>query len=337
MKTFYCDHFVLPLPEGHRFPMEKYALLRQRVAGRADVDLRVPHAATDRQLLRVHTPRYLRAVRQGALDREGVRRIGFPWSPELVERSLRSVGGTIAACRAALEEGWGANLAGGTHHAFPDRGGGFCVFNDVAVAVRTLRHEGRLDRVAVLDLDVHQGDGTAAIFRHDPSVLTASVHGERNYPFRKEPGDLDLPLPDATGDGAFLQAVERAVEGCLAHRPDLLVYLAGADALAQDRLGRLAVTRVGLAERDRRVLGAAAAAGVPVALVMGGGYARNVADTVEVHAHSVLEAADWWWRRTGRTGRRPAARPEAPAGPATTAGWPMDKRPPGPHRPGRDA
>lgn len=272
--------------------MSKYARLRERVAaGLPGCALRVPAAATDRQLLRVHTAAYLDAVKRG-LEPAAVRRLGFPWSPQLVERSRRSVGGTIGAARAALGDGVGVNLAGGTHHAFADAGEGFCVFNDIAVAVRTLQAEGAARRLAVLDLDVHQGNGTAALFRDDDDVFTASVHGANNYPFRKQPGDLDVELPDATADRGFLEAVDRAVTATLGFGPDLLFYLAGADPFEGDRLGRLAVTQPGLAERDRRVLAAAATAGVPVAVVMGGGYARDVADTVAIHLGTVRTALE---------------------------------------------
>ena len=215
---------------------------------------------------------------------------GFPWSPELVERSRRSVGGTLGAARAALEDGTAANLAGGTHHAFADRGEGFCVFNDVAVAARAVQAEGRARRVAVLDLDVHQGNGTAALFRGDDSVFTLSVHGANNYPFQKEAGDLDVALPDGAGDEPFLEAVDRGVARALETGPELAFYLAGADPWEGDKLGRLAVTREGLAERDRRVFGACARAGVPVAVVMSGGYAEEVEDTVAIHLHSVRTA-----------------------------------------------
>jgi acetoin utilization deacetylase AcuC-like enzyme len=297
MLTFYSDHFVLPLPEGHRFPMEKYRLLRERVEAELPAcELRVPDAATDVELLRVHDPAYLAALGAG-LDSAAARRIGFPWSPGLVERSRRSVGGTIGAARAALAEGVGANLAGGTHHAFAGAGEGFCVFNDVAVAIETLRPEGRVSRVAVVDLDVHQGNGTASIFRGDEAVLTVSVHGGNNYPFRKETSDVDLPLPDGADDGAYLAAVDRALEAAGAHRPDLVFYVGGADPYADDRLGRLAVTAAGLAERDRRVLGTFEHADVPVAVVMGGGYARDVNDTVAIHLATVRVAAEVAERR----------------------------------------
>ena len=270
--------------------MEKYRLLRERVATDPAMSLRVPEPATDVELLRVHDAGYLARVVEGRLTRDEVRRIGFPWSPELVERSRRSVGGTLGAARAALEEGSAANLAGGTHHAYADRGEGFCVFNDVAVAARAVQAEGRARRMAVLDLDVHQGNGTAAIFDGDDTVFTLSVHGAANYPFQKETGDRDLALPDGAGDDAFLDAVERGVREALATGPELAFYLAGADPWEGDRLGRLAVSREGMAERDRLVYGLCGRAGVPVAVVMSGGYAERVEDTVEIHLASVRGA-----------------------------------------------
>jgi acetoin utilization deacetylase AcuC-like enzyme len=292
MKIFYCDTFVLPLPAGHRFPMEKYRLLWERVAAEGLGALTIPQAAGDAALLRVHDAGYVDRVVSGELAPEEVRRIGFPWSPGLVERSRRSVGGTIGAARAALESGASANLAGGTHHAFADRGEGFCVFNDVAVAIRALQATGRIRRAAVLDLDVHQGNGTAALFREDAQVFTASVHGDRNFPFRKEPGDLDLPLPDGAGDEVFLAAVAEALREVVHRgRPDIVFYVAGADAFAGDRLGRLGVSRQGLAERDVLVTETLRVRGIPLAVVMGGGYARDVADTVEIHLHSVRAAS----------------------------------------------
>ncbi len=297
MRVYYCDHFVLPLPEGHRFPMEKYGRLRERVRARGEDDLRVPDPATDVDLVRVHDRGYVRRVVTGALTHDEVRRIGFPWSPGLVERSRRSVGGTMGAARAALEDGVAANLAGGTHHAFRDRGEGFCVFNDVAVAARALQAERRVGRVVVLDLDVHQGNGTASIFREDDSVFTLSVHGANNFPFRKEAGDLDVELPDGTGDDAFLEAVDRGVRTALGRGGDLAFYVAGADPFEGDRLGRLAVTKAGLAARDERVFDLCAGAGVPVAVVMSGGYARDVTDTVDIHETTVRAAS----RRVARS------------------------------------
>lgn len=295
MKLFYSDSFVLPLPEGHRFPMEKYERLRSRVmkAGLVDPeDLRVPEPATDEQLQQVHEPDYVRRVQDGSLSRDEIRRMGFPWSPALAERSRRSVGGTLEAARSAREEGVSANLSGGTHHAFPNRGEGFCVFNDVAVAARVMQAEGRARRVAILDLDVHQGNGTAAAFSDDPTVLTVSVHGADNYPFRKERSDLDIELPDRSGDEAYLEAVERAAEEAIhAARPDLLLFLAGADPYEHDRLGRLQVSKAALAHRDEVVFSRCREHGVPVAVVMGGGYARDIDDSVDIHFQTVQAAA----------------------------------------------
>jgi acetoin utilization deacetylase AcuC-like enzyme len=294
VKAFYCDRFVLPLPDGHRFPMEKYSLLRERVLAEgllAPGELLEPEAATDEQLASVHCPDYVRRVVGGRLGPRELRALGFPWSPGLVERSRRSVGGTIAACRAALDEGVGVNLAGGTHHAFRDRGEGFCVFNDVAVAFSVLRDEGRVRRAAVIDTDVHQGNGTAALFADEPEVFTFSVHGERNYPLRKERSDLDLGLADGTGDEPFLEAVERGLEAALSgHGAELVTYLSGADAHERDRLGRLGVTAEGLAERDLLVFERCRRAGAAVALVMGGGYGEAVGDTVAIHFASVAAA-----------------------------------------------
>jgi acetoin utilization deacetylase AcuC-like enzyme len=290
MRAFYCDEFVLPLPAAHRFPMEKYRLLRERVTEYADVVLEVPAAATYESLGRVHTADYIDAVAEGRLSAEAVRSIGFPWSLRLVERARRSVGGTMAAARAAVEDGVSANLAGGTHHAYADRGEGFCVFNDVAVALRALRADGLAGRAAILDLDVHQGNGTAAIFAGDTDVFTLSVHGANNYPFRKERSDLDLELADGATDDTFLEAVRRGVERALADGTDVAFYVAGADPYSGDRLGRLDVSKEGLAERDDAVFDACARRGIPVVVVMSGGYAHDVADTVDIHAATIHRA-----------------------------------------------
>jgi acetoin utilization deacetylase AcuC-like enzyme len=294
MKLFYTDHFVLPLPPEHRFPMAKYALLRQRVAATLvpPHELLVPEPATDEQLTRVHDPEYVRRVQDGELTEKEQRRIGFPWSPAMAERARRSVGATLAACRAALAEGVSGNLAGGTHHAFRDHGEGYCVFNDSAVAVRAMQAEGRARRVVILDCDVHQGNGTAAIFAGDSTVFTFSIHGAKNFPFHKEHSTLDVELPDGADDAAYLEALEggvrRAVELAGA---DLALYLAGADPYADDRLGRLSVSKRALAERDRIVLGYCRAAGLPVAIAMAGGYARQVEDTVDIHFQTLTAAA----------------------------------------------
>src|SRR5829696_6117290 len=295
MKVFYSDRFVLPLPEGHRFPMEKYSMLRERVelAGICGPDeMRVPHAVTDEEILRAHDPGYLKKVVSGALDAKEIRRIGFPWSERMVERSRRASGGTLSACRAALEEGLAANLAGGTHHAFRDRGEGFCVLNDSAIAARTLKSEGLVDKVVVLDTDVHQGNGTAAILSGDTHVFTFSIHGAKNFPFRKEESDLDVCLPDGADDGEYLAALERGIEEALVRsEADLAIFLAGADPYEDDRLGRLSVSKEGLAERDRLVLESCRERGLPVAVTMAGGYARDVEDTVDIHFQSIERAA----------------------------------------------
>jgi acetoin utilization deacetylase AcuC-like enzyme len=294
MKVYYSDVLEVPLPQGHRFPMPKYALLRQRVVAAGlvpDGDLRLAPAATDEEILRAHTREYVDKVVQGRLSEREQRRIGFPWSPELVRRARHSVGGTIAACRAALSDGLAANLAGGTHHAHADFGAGFCVFNDVAVAARAMQAEGGARRALILDCDVHQGDGSASIFRDDPTVFTFSIHGAKNYPFRKPPSDLDIELPDGCEDQVFMEALERGARLALGRaRADLAIYIAGADPYAGDRLGRLALSKAGLAQRDRLVLGLCRAARLPVAIVMGGGYARDVQDTVEIHLETIRVA-----------------------------------------------
>lgn len=296
LKLFYHDHLELPLPEGHRFPISKYALLRRRLLEAAIVApelLQVGPAATDQQILRAHTPDYLRRVKRGELSEKEIRRIGLPWSPALVVRSRHSLGSTIAACREALESGLAVNLAGGTHHAGPDYGQGFCVFNDSAVAARAMQAEKLAGRVLILDCDVHQGNGTAEIFTRDPSVFTFSIHGAKNFPFRKWPSDLDVALDDDADDAAYLDALEPAVLQAVERaQADLVIYLAGADPYAGDRLGRLAVTKRGLAERDRFVLSTCRSAGLPVAITMAGGYGRRVEDTVDIHFQTV-QIAVW--------------------------------------------
>ncbi len=297
MKAFYSDHFVLPLPAGHRFPMQKYRLLRERVERELiGVELLEAPPVGDLQLALAHTPEYVAAVAQGRLDALQLRQIGFPWSPAMVERSRRSAGATLAACHAALQDGVAANLAGGTHHAYAGHGAGFCVFNDAAVAARTLQWEARAHghalQVAVIDLDVHQGDGTAAIFANDPSVFTLSLHGERNYPFVKAASDLDVGLPDGCDDETYLAALAGALDALFVRcAPDLLIYLAGADPHQGDRLGRLSLTLEGLAQRDTMVFGAAGRRGLPIAVTMAGGYGHDIAATVDVHLQTVQLAA----------------------------------------------
>ena len=276
--------------------MQKYSLLKQRVAAAGLVgpdELMVPVAATDEELRRAHDPEYVRRVKCGELTPKEIRCLGLPWSPALVERSRRSVGGTMAACRAALVDGVSANLAGGTHHAFYDRGEGYCVFNDSVIAARAMQAEGRVRRAVILDCDVHQGNGTASILAEDSTIFTFSIHGANNFPFDKEKSDLDIELPDKTGDGLYLEAVESGVVRSLelAHA-ELAIYLAGADPYAEDKLGRLAVSKNGLAERDRLVLRLCREAGIPVAITMAGGYARQIEDTVDIHFQTVRIAVE---------------------------------------------
>jgi acetoin utilization deacetylase AcuC-like enzyme len=296
MKVFYSDHFVLPLPEGHRFPMVKYSMLRERVARDGICgpgELSTPRAVTDREILRAHAPGYLKRVVSGTLTQKEIRRIGFPWSERMVERSRRASGGTLSACLAALDEGFAANLAGGTHHAFSNKGEGYCVFNDSAIAARAVQAAGRVERVVVIDTDVHQGNGTAAILCGDPTVFTFSIHGAKNFPFNKEESDLDAPLPDGADDTVFLATLESGLQAALdAADADLAIYLAGADPFEGDRLGRLSVTKAGLAERDRIVLETCRERGIPVAVTMAGGYAREVEDTVDIHFQSIRRTAD---------------------------------------------
>jgi acetoin utilization deacetylase AcuC-like enzyme len=288
--------YTFPLPEGHRFPVAKYAMLREAVIAErivtADRVLDAPRVDDDALEL-VHTHDYVRRFREGALDAAELRRIGFPWSEALVERSYRAVGGTIAAARHALTHGVAMNLAGGTHHAFPDHGEGFCVFNDVAVAIRLLRRDGLLRRAAVVDLDVHQGNGTHAIFADDPTVFTFSMHGGRNYPFHKVAGTLDVELADGTGDDVYMGELDAALPRVLAaSAPDLVIYIAGADPHEGDRLGRLALTFDGLARRDALVLDLCREVGIPVAITIGGGYGRRIEDTVAVHLRTVRVARE---------------------------------------------
>jgi acetoin utilization deacetylase AcuC-like enzyme len=294
VKLFYTDVFVLPLPTGHRFPMEKYSRLRERLLASGEftpADFHLPHAASDEELGRAHDSTYIRQVAEGSLPEKAQKAIGFPWSAGMVERSRRSAGATICTCRAALDEGIAANLAGGTHHAFRDRGEGFCVFNDAAVAARAMQAEGRAGRVLVVDCDVHQGNGTASILRGDDRIFTFSIHGARNFPFEKENSDLDIELPDGCSDDAYLTRLDEGLNTAFdLARPDLVIYLAGADPYHDDRLGRLGLSFAGLAERDRRVFAHAGALGLPVAIAMAGGYARQIDDTVAIHATSITLA-----------------------------------------------
>ncbi|MFJ9449639.1 MULTISPECIES: histone deacetylase [unclassified Herbaspirillum] len=299
MRAYYSDHFVLPLPAGHRFPMIKYRLIREGAARAvADLEFHEAQAATDGVLALAHHPRYVDLVSRGALPEQVQKDIGFPWSPEMVERSRRSAGATIAACRSAMEQGVAVNLAGGTHHAYADRGAGFCVFNDAAVAARLMQAERRAARVAIVDLDVHQGNGTASILATDDSVFTLSLHGEHNYPFEKERSDLDVGLPDGVGDAAYLAALEAALAQLMARfDPQLIIYLAGADPHEGDRLGRMKLSMAGMAARDTLVFELGRQQRIPIAVTMAGGYGKNIEDTVAVHVQTITlasrYAADW--------------------------------------------
>ncbi len=295
MKTFYSDRFHIPLPPEHRFPLDKYRRLRKAIIKEQIVpnrNLLVPDLANDDQIRFVHSVDYQERVVRGELSEKEIRRIGFPWSPELVVRSRRSVGGTIAACRAALHEGVAVNLAGGTHHAHSNFGSGFCLFNDCAIAARVMQAEGLANRIIILDCDVHQGDGTASIFSSDPNVFTFSIHGAGNFPFHKKASDLDLALEDGTSDQDYLQALEEGLaQTFTGFQADLAIYLAGADPYFDDRLGRLALSKEGLTRRDQLVFRYCQKTGRAVAIVMAGGYARDLADTVDIHLKTVGLAA----------------------------------------------
>lgn len=294
MRVFHCDAYEVPLPPGHRFPMLKYRALRERLL--AEGVLRPEQLAQaeviDRgSLLLAHAPDYVEAVFAGALSEAALRRLGFPWSEQLLARSRASVWGTLAAARCALRDGFGGNLAGGTHHAFAAEGSGFCVFNDLAVAARALQREGLVERVLVVDLDVHQGDGTAAIFAGDDSVFTFSMHGAKNFPFRKQRSSLDVELPDGCSDAEYLAALAAHLPGVIAQaRPQILFFQAGVDPLAEDVLGRLDLSLAGLRRRDRMVFAAARQRDLPLVLTLGGGYAKPIALSVEAHLGTWREA-----------------------------------------------
>jgi acetoin utilization deacetylase AcuC-like enzyme len=288
MRAFAHDVYTYPLPEGHRFPLAKYRLVREAAEGLAGVHVHPADAASWDELRRTHSDDWLRRVRDGRLERREELALGLPWSEALVERARRATGATLAAARAALEDGVAANLGGGTHHSFADAGRGFCVFNDVVTALRVLRAERLVTRVLVVDVDVHQGDGTHALLAGDAAAFTLSVNGFRNYPFRRVPGDLDVDLPDGTTDDVYLTALADALPGVLGRaRPELCFVLAGADPFEGDRLGRLALTKRGLEERDALVRDTLAAAGVPICVTLAGGYAEDIRDTVDINVSTL--------------------------------------------------
>jgi len=301
MDAFYSDRFVLPLPAGHRFPMEKYRLLRERIGQTLpEIRLLEPEPLTNEALAVAHSPDYIRRLVGGDLSRKEMMAIGFPWSPEMVERSRRSAGATVMACRAAFRDGVGINLAGGTHHAYRDRGEGFCCFNDAVVAARLMQREGLATKCLVIDLDVHQGNGTAAMTRDDSNIFAFSMHAAENYPFVKERSDLDIELPDGTDDAMYLESLRAAlIQIRTQFLPSLVIYLAGADPFCDDRLGRLALTKDGLLARDRQVLDFVRGLGVPIAIAMAGGYGRTIQDTVDIHFQTVNCALQYANNKSG--------------------------------------
>jgi acetoin utilization deacetylase AcuC-like enzyme len=294
MYALYSDHYRIELPPNHGFPIEKYRLIRERLLAEGTLrpeTLLEPSLADPRDICLVHTAAYWARLSAGTLAADSIRRLGLPWSESLVRRSRASVQGTLTAARIAIRETVAINLAGGTHHAFSDRGEGYCVLNDIAIAIRVLQRDRWMQRMAIIDCDVHQGNGTAAIFGKEPDVFTFSIHGANNYPRHKVPGTLDIDLPDATGDDEYLGALAPAVSRIFAEfQPGLVFYLAGADPHADDRMGRLRLSHDGLRRRDELVLDACRAAGIPVAITMGGGYGRSLQDTVEAHCNTVRVA-----------------------------------------------
>ena len=297
LEIFYSDTFSFPLPEAHRFPIKKYASLRKRIAeklGSRLVDLRIPQPASADEILRVHDSAYVRRFFTGRLTNKEMRRVGLPWSPQIVSRTRYSVGGTIAACRAALLRKIAVNLGGGTHHASFNQGRGFCWLNDIAIAGRAMQAEGLAKNILVVDCDVHQGDGTAEIVNTDPAFFTFSIHGKNNFPYHKKESDLDIELDDETSDRAYLAALEKGLaEVTRRYKADLVIYVAGADPYRKDHFGRLALTKEGLAKRDRLVFSHLDKHGLPVAVTMAGGYAPDIQDIVDINFQTVAAALEF--------------------------------------------
>lgn len=296
-RLFYTDHYLITLPEAHKFPVLKYAKVRSLLQQDGNFSFEPALPASLEALELAHDPSYVRDFLSGALSSAAMRRIGIPWSEVLVQRSLASVGGTLSASQQALRLGWGGTLGGGTHHAFRSEGSGFCVFNDIAVAIRSLMKNGQIQRAAVIDLDVHQGDGTAAIFRDEPAVFTLSIHCQSNFPFRKQQSRLDVALPDKTGDSGYLQRLDEVLPEVFAFRPDIIFYQSGVDGLQSDVLGRLSLTHQGLRQRDRRVMESVRDLGVPLVITSGGGYSRPIELSVEAHANTYRTAWQIFCRR----------------------------------------
>jgi acetoin utilization deacetylase AcuC-like enzyme len=290
-RIFSTDQYQITLPEGHKFPVSKYGILRDLIEKEGLFQLEQAAPADADIVALAHEPAYVAGFMEGSLPPSAIRRIGLPWSQVLVQRAFASVGGTISASLQALEHGWGATLGGGTHHAFRSEGAGFCVFNDIAVAIQFLRHRGLVRRAAVIDLDVHQGDGTAEIFKDDPDVFTLSMHGESNFPFRKKQSRLDVPLPDGVEDQEYLRRLDEVLPAAFGARPDIVFYQSGVDPLASDSLGRLSLTPHGLIERDRMVFRTARRFGAPFVLTSGGGYSRPI--ELSAHAHASTYRTAW--------------------------------------------
>ncbi len=291
LRLFYSDLYTIELPAGHKFPMRKYRMLREALSGEPGFEFQVSPLATRETIELAHHPDYVARFLEGRLSRQEIRRIGFPWSEDLVRRTLASAGGTLAATQTAWEYGCSGALAGGTHHAFFAEGSGYCVFNDIAIGILWLREAGHIQRAAVIDLDVHQGDGTAAIFADDPDVYTLSIHGANNFPFRKQTSRRDIALADNTGDEEYLCALEAELPAVKNFKPEVLFYQAGVDALTTDRLGRLSLSFEGLQRRDARVFDFARQLGVPLVITLGGGYSDPIEPTIEAHAATFRGAA----------------------------------------------
>jgi acetoin utilization deacetylase AcuC-like enzyme len=290
MQVFYTPRYYAEIGEGHVFPIRKFELVRERLLGEGTLqpaEIIEPSPAPLEDVLLVHTEDYVSRLCNGQLTTKEMRRLGLPWSESLVRRSFYAAGGTLAATHAALAEGYSSNLAGGTHHSFADRGEGFCVLNDVAIAIRAMRARHRIRRAAIVDCDVHQGNGTATIFAGDTETFTFSMHGANNYPLFKALSTLDIELPDGTQDAEYLNTLARHLPAVFAHKPDIVFYLAGADPFAKDKLGRLKLSIDGLRERDTYVLRESHEREVPVVTVMSGGYGKDINDTIEIHCNTI--------------------------------------------------
>jgi len=290
MHVFYTPRYYAEIGAGHVFPIRKFELVRDKLLAEGTLrpdEIFEPDPAKVEDVLLVHTEDYVSRLCNGTLTTKEIRRLGLPWSESLVRRSFYAVGGTLAATHAALAEGYSSNLAGGTHHSFPDRGEGFCVLNDVAIAVRAMRTRKLIRRAAIVDCDVHQGNGTATIFTGDADTFTFSVHGANNYPLFKAQSSLDVELPDGTSDDEYLECLAHHLPTVFAHRPDIVFYLAGADPYAGDKLGRLALSIDGLRARDEFMLRECYEREVPVVTVMSGGYGKDINDTIEIHCNTI--------------------------------------------------